>query len=94
MATWSRLQQGRQDVCLRMGEVRAIDGRYTVTLGNGQTSRFHGFQLAVRSGEAHAARARECADAPADPVNPEPSQKLPTRAARHQVLEHTTSLSD
>src|SRR5439155_1230688 len=70
MATWSRLQQGRQDVCLRMGKVRSVDGRYTVTLGNGQTGRFHGFQLAVRGGEAHPARARECADAPADPVNP------------------------
>jgi len=76
-----------------MGEVRAVDGRYTVALGNGQTSRLHGFQFAVRGGEAHAARARECADAPADPVDPEPAKKLPTRAACHQIVEHTASLS-
>jgi hypothetical protein len=31
--TWSRFQQGRQDIGLWMGEIRAIDGRYTVTLG-------------------------------------------------------------
>jgi len=73
-----------------MGEVCAIDGRYAIALGNGQTSRLHGFQLAVRGGKAHAARARECAYAPAGPVDPEPSKKLPTSTARHQVVEHRT----
>jgi hypothetical protein len=77
-----------------MGEVRAIDGRYTVALGNGQTCRFHGFQFAVRGGEAHPARARECADAPAGPVGPEPPKKLPTCTTCHQIIEHSASLSD
>jgi hypothetical protein len=45
-----------------MGDVRAIDGRYSVALGEGQTGRFHGFQLAMRGGEADATRASECAD--------------------------------
>jgi hypothetical protein len=89
-----RRQQGRQDVCLWMGEVGAVNGRYAVALGDGQARSFHGFQLAVRRGEAHAGRACECADTPAGPVGPEPAKKLPTSAARHQVVEHTTTLSD
>jgi hypothetical protein len=77
-----------------MGEVRAVNGRYTIPLADGQASGFHGFQLAVRGGEADAARARECADTPAGPVGPEPAKKLPTSATRHQVIEHADSLSD
>ena len=89
-----RRQQRRQDICLWMGEVRAVNRRYTVALGDCQSSGLHGFQFAVCRGEAHAASARECADTPADSVGPEPAKKLPTRAARHQVVEHRTSLSD
>jgi hypothetical protein len=68
--SWSRLQQGPEYGSLWMSEVRAIDGCYTIALGNGQTGRFHAFQFAMRGGEAYLARARECADAPAGPVGP------------------------
>ena len=92
---WSRRrQQGSQGVCLGMGKVRAVDSRDTVALGDGQAGGLHRFQLAVRRSEAHSARARERADTPAGPVGPEPPKKLPTSAARHQVVEHESSLLD